>query len=209
MAPNGDSHQAIRELRVLAEIERDPQVSQRGIAERVGIALGLTNTILRRLVRKGLVTTRTLRANRLAYYLTPKGLADRTRLFVDYVRTTTNFFCIVRNVILEKLRFLHEQHDVRSVAIVEINELADAVYLAAKELGLEVAGAYDAARAGSRWLGIEVQAPNGAIPGDVLMVMDLGGAGPPEARPARPDAVVVHLTEILAADLRRFAQGFE
>ena len=44
-----------RELRVLAEVDSDPEVTQRDLARRVGIALGLTNFLLRNLVQKGYI----------------------------------------------------------------------------------------------------------------------------------------------------------
>ena len=67
----------LRELQVLEVIENDARISQRGLADKLGIALGLTNSILRRLVRKGLVKTRALPANRLAYYITPQGFSEK------------------------------------------------------------------------------------------------------------------------------------
>ena len=209
MSANDETHQAIRDLKVLAEIERDPQTSQRTISGRLGIALGLTNSILRRLVRKGLVTTRALPANRLAYHLTPKGIADKTRLFIDYVRTTTNFFCILRNVVNEKLKRLQAERGAKTVAVVGINELSDAVFLATRELGLDLVGVYDEAKAGSRWLGIDVRAPGETIDADVIIVMDLTGVAPRTWKPAREAIIVVLIGDILAADLVRLARGFE
>ena len=81
-----------REARVLQEIEADPRVSQRDISKRLGIALGLTNSILKRLARKGLVRIRALKANQLAYYITPKGFQEKARLVAKYVRRTASFF---------------------------------------------------------------------------------------------------------------------
>ncbi len=71
-----------RDLRVLEEIEQNPQTSQRGIARSVGIALGLTNSILKRLVHKGWVKTKTMPANRFAYYLTPEGFSKKSHCFI-------------------------------------------------------------------------------------------------------------------------------
>jgi len=209
MPSNNGTQQALRDLKVLAEIERNPRVSQRTISKRVGIALGLTNSILRRLVRKGLVTTRAIAANRFVYHLTPEGLADKTCLFIDYVRTTTNFFCIVRNRMVERLEALVCERGIRTVAIVGVNELSDAAYLATRELGLELVGVYDAARAGASWLGLDVQAPGETVEADAIVFVDIEESSPQAWRPARPEAVVVRMSEVLAADLMRFARGFE
>ena len=208
MATDGDT-QACRELKILAEIERDPTSSQRRIAKGVGIALGLTNSILRRLVRKGLVTTRALPANRLAYNLTPKGIADKTRLTIDYVRTVTNFFCILRNGVNQKLRQLQAERGARTVAIVGVNELSDAVYLSTRELDLELTGVYDAGKPGSRWLGCDVLAPGPVIDADVIVVLDLDPVVPRTWKPARESARIVEVEELLSSDLMRLAHGFE
>jgi DNA-binding MarR family transcriptional regulator len=208
MATNGDM-EASRELKVLAQIERDPMISQRTIAKGVGIALGLTNSIVRRLVRKGLVTTRALPANRLAYHLTPKGIADKTRLLIDYVRTTTSFFCILRNAVSLRLGQIQAEQDVRTVAIVGVNELSDAVYLSIRELGLELGGVYDVAKAGTRWLGHDVSAPGEIIDADVVVMLDLYGITPQTWKSARATARIVMLEDILSSDLIRQARGFE
>ena len=43
------------ELGVLAEVLRDPETTQRSLGRRVGISLGLTNHLVRKLVSKGYV----------------------------------------------------------------------------------------------------------------------------------------------------------
>ena len=208
--PSGDgANEALRNLRVLAEIERDSQISQRTIAQRVGMAVGLTNSVLRRLVRKGLVTTRALPANRLAYHLTPKGIADKTRLFVDYVRTTTNFFCILRNGVNDRLRRIQAERPVKTVAVVGLNELSEVVFLATREVGLDLVAVYDAAKAGATWLGYAVAPLGETVDGDVIIVMDLDGVEPRRWRAVRPESVVVEITDILAADLITLARGFQ
>src|SRR4051794_31761602 len=71
-------------LGVLDAIERDPTVTQRSVALELGIALGLANGYLKRCVRKGLIKVRQAPARRYAYYLTPKGFAEKSRLTASY-----------------------------------------------------------------------------------------------------------------------------
>jgi len=202
-----DANDVYRDLRMLDEIQRDSQVSQRTLAKRLGIALGLTNSILRRLVRKGLVTTRSLSANRLAYHLTPKGLADKMRLVLDYAHYTASFFCNVRMVINSRLRRLMQDRQVRTVAIVGTSELADAAYLSAKELELELVGVYDADKVGSRWLGMEVQRPAESIEADVILVADTAALGEATDALLNGRVEVVLISDFLAADFRPFAES--
>src|ERR1700680_514131 len=78
---------ARRELTVLDAITQDQHITQRCLAAKLGIALGLTNTYLKRLIRKGYIKCTNLRSNRLLYLITPQGVAEKSRLtyeFMDY-----------------------------------------------------------------------------------------------------------------------------
>src|SRR6516162_8844401 len=79
-------------LSVLTSIERDSAITQRALARELGIALGLANAYLRRCVRKGLVKMRQVPLNRYAYYLTPQGLAEKSRLTAEYLAASLDFF---------------------------------------------------------------------------------------------------------------------
>lgn len=79
-------------LGVLGAIERDPAVTQRSVASELGIALGLANAYLKRCVRKGLIKVGEAPARRYAYYLTPQGFAEKTRLTGLYLAHSFSFF---------------------------------------------------------------------------------------------------------------------
>ena len=72
--------EAQRDLAILNEIEGGAEVTQRGLAGKLGIALGLTNLYLKRLARKGYIKVTTIPRNRVKYLVTPKGFAEKTRL---------------------------------------------------------------------------------------------------------------------------------
>jgi DNA-binding MarR family transcriptional regulator len=79
-------------LGLLSSVERDGDRSQRHIAAELGIALGLVNAYLKRCVKKGLVKVRDVPARRYAYYLTPYGFAEKSRLTVQYLSDSFSFF---------------------------------------------------------------------------------------------------------------------
>src|ERR1700687_3553185 len=70
----------------------DGAQSQRRIAEELGIALGLVNAYLKRCIKKGLVKVGQAPARRYAYYLTPQGFAEKSRLTVEYLSDSFSFF---------------------------------------------------------------------------------------------------------------------
>src|SRR5262249_60343664 len=73
-----------RDFRILTAISEREDVTQRSLAKMLGIALGLTNLYLKRLSRKGYIKVTTIPARRVRYLLTPRGLAETTRLTYDY-----------------------------------------------------------------------------------------------------------------------------
>ena len=70
-------------LGLLDAVEQDRAHSQRHLASELGIALGLVNAYLKRCMKKGLVKVRQAPARRYAYYLTPQGIAEKSRLTVE------------------------------------------------------------------------------------------------------------------------------
>src|SRR5229473_5533703 len=79
-------------LGLLNSVEHDGDRSQRHIAAELGIALGLVNAYLKRCVKKGLVKVHDAPARRYAYYLTPHGFAEKSRLTVQYLSDSFSFF---------------------------------------------------------------------------------------------------------------------
>src|SRR5262249_17065952 len=79
-------------LGLLESVERDGAQSQRKLASDLGIALGLVNAYLKRLVRTGLFKIGQAPGGRYVYYLTPHGFAEKSRLTVEYLSSSFSFF---------------------------------------------------------------------------------------------------------------------
>jgi DNA-binding MarR family transcriptional regulator len=79
-------------LGVLDAVERDPSITQRSVARELGIALGLANAYLKRCARKGLIKVSEASPRRYAYYLTPQGFAEKSRLTASYLAHSLSFF---------------------------------------------------------------------------------------------------------------------
>ncbi|MEL0325562.1 MAG: hypothetical protein VXA09_00965 [Burkholderiaceae bacterium] len=71
-------------------------ISQAALGERLGVAAGLVNFMMKRAIGKGLVTVKKVPARRYAYLLTPKGFAEKARLVADYMNTSMGMFRKVR-----------------------------------------------------------------------------------------------------------------
>ena len=77
--------EAHRDLQLLEAVEQDARVTQRTLANKLGIALGLTNLYLKRLVRKGYIKCVNVQSNRITYLITPSGIVEKARLTYEFM----------------------------------------------------------------------------------------------------------------------------
>ena len=123
------------ELHVLAEVEISPETTQRDLSQKIGISLGLTNVIVRSIIRKGYVRSQQATWKRRAYFLTPEGFSRKIRLTVNYIRRFMSHYQNVRGILRKQLEPLN-LHEESRVAIVGVGEFAELIYLGLKELHL-------------------------------------------------------------------------
>jgi DNA-binding MarR family transcriptional regulator len=146
--------EAHRDLQVLEALAENDCITQRRLSVRLGIALGLTNLYLKRLVRKGWVRCVNVRSNRLRYLLTPKGIAEKTRLTYEFMEYSLRLYRQVRTHLRERLQALDGRGFMR-VAIYGTGEAAELAYLCLREMGLEPAAVLDDG-GGATFLGLPV-----------------------------------------------------
>jgi len=144
-------------LGLLNSIEHDSAVTQRKLARELGIALGLANAYLRRCVRKGLVKVSQVPLNRYAYYLTPQGFSEKSRLTAEYLAFSFDFFRRARRDCSEALR-LCAARGWRRVVLYGAGELAEIAAVSAGDGGVEIVCVIDPAAAGRRCAGLAVVA---------------------------------------------------
>ena len=133
---------SLRSLLLMTELEKGEPVSQREIAGRLGIALGLVNSYLKTLVKKGCVQVKAYPRNRYAYLLTPKGFAEKSRLAYRHLGNYHKLYRITRQDSLEMFRSLHAR-GVERVAFCGVDDLTEIAYLSLCEAGLELAAVMD------------------------------------------------------------------
>ncbi|MEO1952344.1 MarR family EPS-associated transcriptional regulator [Thioclava sp.] len=71
-------------FRILRLLEENPEMSQRELADAVGVSTGSANYVLKALIEKGFVKLGNFKAaedkRRYAYLLTPKGVAEKAAI---------------------------------------------------------------------------------------------------------------------------------
>jgi DNA-binding MarR family transcriptional regulator len=168
-----------RQMRgILLEIEANDGVSQRHLSQRLGMALGLTNLLVRRIVAKGWVKVAHIRPNRVRYLLTPAGIAAKARLTREYLESSLLFYAEARERIRERFGELSLELDTASrtkrIVFLGAGEIAEIGYVSLQETDLKLVGVIDATRV-KPFFGLPVQQPDpsslGGQPFDRLVVM--------------------------------------
>lgn len=147
--------ESYRDLQLLEEISDRADLSQRGLAKRLGIALGLTNLLLRRMAKKGYIKAINVRKNRIRYLLTRQGIAEKTRLTYEYLDSSLYLYRKVRQTLKENLARLKAE-GLEAVVLHGTGELAEVAYLTLREMGLALAGVVDDKQIGGQFLGYPV-----------------------------------------------------
>lgn len=135
--PSKDDNQIL--LGVLDLVERDPKVTQRSLAKELGIALGLANAYLKRCIHKGLVKVSQVPPRRYAYYLTPQGFSEKSRLTASYLAYSFSFFRQARAQLSDIFTFAAARGQRRLVLLGE-GDLAEIAQLIAMKHPVKIAG---------------------------------------------------------------------
>jgi DNA-binding MarR family transcriptional regulator len=165
-----------RDLRVLEAIQQNSRLTQRGLANKLGMALGLANIYLKRMIHKGYIKCVNVQPNRISYLITPRGIAEKARLTYEFMDYSLHLYGEVR----QHLRTaLHECAAAgKRVAICGSGEAAELAYLSLKESGLDPVAIFDQ-EGGRDFLGIRVLpiADHASVEFDMIIVATLDRSG--------------------------------
>jgi DNA-binding MarR family transcriptional regulator len=136
-------------LGLLTSVDRDESVTQRRLANDLGIALGLTNAYIKRAAKKGLIKISQAPTKRYAYYLTPKGFSEKSRLTAEFLSQSFKLFRLARQ---QYSTLLAESagRTCSRIAVYGTDDLVEIVLVCAQDFPVKVVGAV---------------APNSAHPG--------------------------------------------
>jgi DNA-binding MarR family transcriptional regulator len=164
-------------LDLLNSVEHDGERSQRHIAAELGIALGLVNAYLKRCIKKGLVKVHDAPARRYAYYLTPQGFAEKTRLTVDYLSTSFSFFRLAKNDCSRSFEAAKSSGFNRLV-LAGKSDLTEIAILCAVEAAVTIVAIVDPRSDGAPFVGVEVFKSYADIAGrfDAVIMTDVSCA---------------------------------
>ncbi len=145
--PNPAGMDHYRSLQILDELSGNDSLTQRDLSSRLGIALGLVNSYIKNLVAKGFITIKTIPPKRYAYYLTPKGFTEKTRLTYHLLQDYTRIYREAR----ENFKILFndlEKKNKQQIIFAGADEVAEIAYITLQETNLKLVGVLDNERAG-------------------------------------------------------------
>jgi DNA-binding MarR family transcriptional regulator len=164
-------------LGLLESVERGGTQSQRRLASELDVALGLVNAYLKRCITKGLVKVSEAPARRYAYYLTPHGFAEKSRLTVEYLSVSFSLFRRAKADFSATLGAARDRGFAR-IAILGVSDLAEIAAICALDCGIAIVAVVDAQSELGRFAGVPVvrSLDDIAEPVDAALVTDIKSA---------------------------------
>jgi DNA-binding PadR family transcriptional regulator len=98
-------------------------ITQRDLSRIVGISLGMTNAILKRLAHKGWVTVRRVNARSLLYAISPSGLEEIARRSYKYFRRTIGHIARYKENIQSSIHAAVRERGLRGVVLVGASDM--------------------------------------------------------------------------------------
>ena len=152
---------SIKGLEILHEVSENEHVNQQYLSKKLGMASGLVSLYIKRLAHKGYIKITGINRRRLKYLLTPRGIAEKTRLTYEFALISYKYFKGATDDIRKKLGELEESGQTK-VVMFGTGELAELCLLLVKEFDLQIVAVVGDHMEGNRFLGCPV------VPMDVL-----------------------------------------
>jgi DNA-binding MarR family transcriptional regulator len=154
--PSSSEADQFKSLQILDELSNNDSITQRDLSNRLGIALGLVNSYIKNLVAKGYVTVKAIPPKRYAYYLTPKGFAEKTRLTYHLLQDYTRIYREAKSNLRSLFKDLAEKGAHR-VIFAGTDEVAEIAYITLQETGFALTGVVDEEPSDRKFFGRTIQ----------------------------------------------------
>jgi len=145
----------LRSLQILDELSKNNSLTQRDLSKNLGIALGLVNSYIKNLIKKGYLTITSIPPKRYAYYLTPKGFSEKTRLTYNLLQDYNRIYREARTnlkKVFEEIRVGGARH----VVFAGVDEVAEIAYITLQETDMKLLAVVDDPDVEKRFLELKV-----------------------------------------------------
>ena len=148
----------LRTLKILEKVDNDDTASQRALAKDLNISLGLVNSFVKQLVKKGYFKVTHVPRNRVRYILTPKGITEKSRLTYEYIQQSYRFYQAARKR-LSSLYTEFEKQGITRIVFYGVSELAEIAYVSLLETNIKLVAIVDEGSTHSKFLRFTVTHP--------------------------------------------------
>ena len=155
---------SIKDLQILHELSRSEHINQRYLSKTLGMSSGLVNLYIKRLAQKGYIKIKGTNPRRLKYLITPRGIAEKTKLTYEFALASYKYFKTTTDEIKNKLGQI-EKAGQTDLVMYGTGELAEMCLLLIEEFKLSVIAVVDEHAEGKRFHGLPI------VPRDLLRSM--------------------------------------
>ena len=105
-------------LKVLRQVEANPEITQRELAKQLGVSLGKVNYCLKALIDRGWIKVNNFRSSQrksaYAYLLTPSGVEQKAKITLRFLKQRMKEYEQIREEIAELEREVRENGHIGS-----------------------------------------------------------------------------------------------
>ncbi len=123
------------EHRIITEISKRSDASQRHLSKVSNLSLGMVNIVLHRLIEKGYMKIKQLDGRKVQYILTPKGFSEKVKRSQQYIQNTISSLAVIKDAI-KKVMTDHSKNGVKRFVVLGRGEIRDIIDISFRELGL-------------------------------------------------------------------------
>jgi DNA-binding MarR family transcriptional regulator len=134
--------ESMRDLQFLEELEKTPNLSQRELSNKFGIALGVTNACLKRMARRGWIRLKKVPPRRIGYYLTPRGFAEKAKLTMAFLSYNIHHYSRLKAIIGERFLEMASQ-GVKRVIFYGVSDEMEVAYVTLQGTDMELVAVVD------------------------------------------------------------------
>jgi len=157
-------HDQEYDRQILQAIARSDRVTQRSLSGELGVALGLTNLLIRRLVGKGYVRMSKMGTRHVRYFMTPEGLEALGRATRVSMANTVHLYTETREHIRASLTELSQRcaadaNGEKRVVFYGAGDVAEIAYVSLQRTDLTLVGVVDDRKRG-KFFDLEISDPS-------------------------------------------------
>ena len=132
----------LRTLQVLEEVSKDSAISQRKLSSRLGVALGVTNACIKKMISKGYISANGINHKKMSYSLTAQGVTEKAKLTYRFLRHTVGYYINLKKKINLELDIIYKA-GLKRILYYGAGEVMEVAFICLNGTDFEMVGIVD------------------------------------------------------------------